>query len=262
MKRSALVSLICCALVSVALAQSAAPGKKLSIESIFAEGGLTGRGPENIQWSPDGSKISYIQRDDSGDHGELLSVNALTGEKGILVSEQKLSSLAPPTNQIKDEREKERVRRYNVAAYLWAPDSQHLLFNSQGQLWLYSLASGTAVQFTSAPDPTGDPKFSPDGARVAYLRKHNLYVRPVVGDSEKQITKDKDENLLDGEVDWVYSEELSVRSNYFWSPNGKDIAYLQMDETRVPSYPIKIGRPSTLNWTRKNIRSPATRIPW
>jgi dipeptidyl-peptidase-4 len=29
-----------------------------------------------------------------------------------------------------------------------------------------------------------------------------------------------------------------VRSNYFWSPDGKDIVFLQMDETAVPSYPI------------------------
>ena len=237
-KRPVLVFLIGCLVISVAAAQTA-PEKKLTIESIFADGGLTGRGPENIQWSPDHSRLSYVQRDDSGDHGELLFFNALTGEKGILVSEQKLSSLAPPVNQIKDEREKERLRRYNVAAYLWAPDSKHLLFNSKGQLWFYSLDSGTAVQFTSAPDPSGDPKFSPDGGRVAYLRKHNLYIRTVSGDSEKQITKDKDENLLDGEVDWVYSEELGVRSNYFWSPSGKEIAYLQMDETRVPSYPIE-----------------------
>ncbi len=130
-----------------------------------------------------------------------------------------------------------------MAAYLWAPDGKHLLFNSQGQLWLYSLENGTAVQFASAPDPGDDPKFSPEGGRVAYVRKHNLYVRSTSGDSEKQLTKDKDENLLDGEVDWVYSEELGVRSNYFWSPDGKEIAYLQMDETRVTSYPIEDWSP-------------------
>jgi Dipeptidyl peptidase IV (DPP IV) N-terminal region len=38
-------------------------------------------------------------------------------------------------------------------------------------------------------------------------------------------------------VDWVYPEELSVRSNYFWSPDGKSIVFLHMDETRVPTYP-------------------------
>jgi dipeptidyl-peptidase 4 len=243
LNRPVLLLLIFCGLSSVAVAQSTAAEKKLTIESIFAEGGLTGRGPENVQWSPDYSKISYVQRDDSGDHGELRFVNALTGEKGTLVSEQKLATLAPPIGNIKDEREKERLRRYNVAAYLWAPDSKHLLFNSHGQLWLYSLESGTAVQFTSASDSSNDPKFSPDGGRVACVRKHNLYVRSTSGDSEKQLTKDKDENLLDGEVDWVYSEELGARSNYFWSPNGKEIAYLQMDETRVPSYPIEDWSP-------------------
>ncbi|HEY1270353.1 MAG TPA: DPP IV N-terminal domain-containing protein, partial [Terriglobales bacterium] len=40
------------------------------------------------------------------------------------------------------------------------------------------------------------------------------------------------------EVDWLYAEELSVRSNYFWSPDGKHILFLQMDETGAPSYPI------------------------
>ena len=29
-----------------------------------------------------------------------------------------------------------------------------------------------------------------------------------------------------------------MRSNYFWSPEGREIIFLQMDETRVPTYPI------------------------
>ncbi len=238
-----LVLLLIACVATLAPAQSGSPDKKLSIESIFAEGGITGRGPENVQWSPDGHSISFIQRDDSGEHGELRSVNALTGEAAVLVSESKLTTLAPPVSEIKNEREKERLRRYNVASYIWAPDGKHLLFDAQSQLWYYSLDNGTAVQLTSATEASGNPKFSPDGTRLAFVRKHNLYVHAVSGDSEKQITKDKDENLLDGEVDWVYAEELGVRSNYFWSPDGKDIAFLQMDETRVPSYPIEDWSP-------------------
>jgi dipeptidyl-peptidase 4 len=210
----------------------------LTIEAIFAEGGISGRAPETIQWSPDNAKFSFIQRDDAGDHGQLWVVDRITGVKTVLVNESRLATLAPPIAKIKDDRERERITRYHVAAYQWAPDSQHLLFDTQGQLWLYDVRSGTAVQFSSAPDPSWDPKFSPDGGRVAYLRKHNLYVQPVSGRAERALTKDKDENLLNGEVDWVYAEELSVRSNYFWSPDGKDIAFLQMDETHVPSYPI------------------------
>jgi dipeptidyl-peptidase 4 len=36
----------------------------------------------------------------------------------------------------------------------------------------------------------------------------------------------------------VYLEELDTRSNYFWSPDSKSIAYLQMMEENVPEYPI------------------------
>jgi dipeptidyl-peptidase-4 len=219
-------------------AQSSSPVKPLTIEAIFAPGGLTGRGPENTEWSPDGTKLSFVERDDEGEHGELWYVDAATGAKKVLVSAAKLASLAPDTNKVKDEREKERRTRYHVAAYLWAPDSKHLIFDSQGQLWIFDLATSTAVQFTSAPDPSGDPKFSPDGSHVSYVRQHNLYVRPASGGGEKQLTKDTGDNLFNGDIDWVYAEELSVRSNYFWSPDSKQIVFLHMDETKVPSYPI------------------------
>jgi dipeptidyl-peptidase 4 len=212
--------------------------KPLTIEDMVAPGGLTGRAPENAQWSPDSTRLSFVQRNDTGERGELWFVDAATGEKKVLVSEGKLGTLAPDVTKIKNEREKERILRYSVAAYHWSPDSKYLLFDALGQLWLYSLESGTAVQFTSSPDPSNDPKFSPDGTRVAYVRKHNLFVQPISGKHAKQLTRDKDENILNGEVDWVYAEELEVRSNYFWSPDGRQIGFLQMDETRVPSYPI------------------------
>ncbi|MGA7168555.1 MAG: alpha/beta fold hydrolase [Candidatus Sulfotelmatobacter sp.] len=225
-------------LVTVGWAQSASPVRPLTIEAIYAPGGLSGRGPETFEWSPDGTKLSFLQRDDEGEHGELWSVDAATGEKKVLVSQAKLASLAPDYNKVKDEREKERLTRYHVAAYLWAPDSKHLIFDSQGQLWMFDLATTTAVQFTSASDPSVDPKFSPDGSHVSYVRKHNLYVRPVNGKDEKQLTKDTKDDLFNGDIDWVYAEELAVRSNYFWSPDSKEIVFLHMDETKVPTYPI------------------------
>ena len=243
MKRQ--ISLVACfallafifGVLSPAGAQTA-PTKPLTIETLYQPGGLTGRGPETVEWSPDGTKLTFVQRDEKGEKGELWYVDATTGEKKVLVSAEKLASLDPDVNKVKNEREKERRTRYRVAAYLWAPDSKHLIFDSQGQLWLYDLGTETAVQFTSAPDPSGDPKFSPDGEHLAYVRKHNLYVRPVSGKDEKQLTKDTGDDLFNGDIDWVYAEELGVRSNYFWSPDSKEIVFLHMDESKVPTYPI------------------------
>jgi dipeptidyl-peptidase-4 len=242
LKRFRLISILVLCLTALSgFAQSSAGNdskKPLTIESIFSEGGLTGRAPEAAQWSPDGKKLSFVQRDDAGEHGELWYVDAATGEKKVLVSAAKLASLAPDANKIKDERERERVTRYHVAAYRWSPDSRYLLFDSQGQLWVYNLENGVAVQFTSSPDPSDDPKFSPDGNHIAYVRKHNLHVQPIEAQDGKRLTDDTDENILNGEVDWVYAEELSVRSNYFWSPDSKEIVFLQMNEKQVPTYPI------------------------
>ena len=232
--------------VTSAPAQTA-PTKPLTIEAMFQPGGLGGRGPETTEWSPDGTKLTFVQRDEKGEKGELWyrgrgdRREEGTGERGE-------AGVPRPGCEQGEERAGEgALTRYHVAAYLWAPDSKHLIFDSQGQLWLYDLATETAVQFTSASDPSGDPKFSPDGGRVAYTRKHNLYVRPVSGKYEKALTKDTGENLFNGDIDWVYAEELGVRSNYFWSPDSKEIVFLHMDETKVPIYPITDWLPTHPN---------------
>jgi dipeptidyl-peptidase 4 len=247
LSRFALLALIPGVVTSTPAKAQTAPTQPLTIETLYQPGGLAGRGPETVEWSPDGTKLTFVQRDGKGEKGELWYVDTSTGEKQVLVSAAKLAALDPDVNKVKNEREKERRTRYHVAAYLWAPDSKHLIFDSQGQLWLYDLGTATAVQFTSASDPSGDPKFSPDGGHVAYWRKHNLYVHPVNGKDEKQLTKDTGDSLFNGDIDWVYAEELGVRSNYFWSPDSREIVFLHMDETKVPTYPITDWLPTHPN---------------
>src|SRR5207248_10850245 len=92
-------------------APAAAPApalKELSIANIFAEGGLTGRAPEAVQWSPDGQRVSYILRDDAGERGELYYVDLGTGKPAVLVAAEKLATREPPASKIKDERKTER----------------------------------------------------------------------------------------------------------------------------------------------------------
>ena len=252
--KSRFAAFVCCVLstsfliaqsVSSPASQESSAKKELTIEEMFQPGGILGRGPEDVKWSPDGSKVSFVQRDDSGEHGALYYVDVTTpGKPAVLVASEKLASLAPPTSAIKDERKKEAAQRYSIGAYHWSPDSKKLLFDSMGQLWLYTLDSGTAVQITSSSDAAVDPKFSPDGNRISYVRKHNLYARPLDGGNERTLTKDGDDNLLNGEVDWLYEEELYTRSNYFWSPDGRQIAFLQMNEKDVPTYPITDWMPT------------------
>ena len=63
-----------------------APTQPLTIETMYQPGGLVGRGPETTEWSPDGTKVTFVQRDDKGEKGELWYVDTTTGDKKVLVS--------------------------------------------------------------------------------------------------------------------------------------------------------------------------------
>ncbi|MBZ5532187.1 MAG: alpha/beta fold hydrolase [Acidobacteriia bacterium] len=223
-------------------ALTAGRAQELTIESIYSSNGFTGRSPDTVRWSPDSRRVSYMVHQQGGEGGvdkaDLFAIDAATGKAAVLVPAEKIASLTPAASTTKDDRARDNRARYGVAGYHWAPDSQHILFDSNGQLWYYNLAAGTATALSAQGDSVGDPKFSSDGKQLAYIRKHNLVVRPVDGAAEKVLTNDSDENVLNGEVDWVYKEELEVRSNYFWSPDSSKIVFLQMNETKVPTYPI------------------------
>ena len=221
-----------------AVAAAAPADNALTIAQIYSPNSITGRPPDTIQWSPDGKKVSYMLHEEASGKADLYYIDAATGKAAVLVPAEKIASLTPAAATTKDDREKDNRARYHVAGYHWAPDSQHILFDANGQLWYYTLATGTAVALSAPKDSVSDPKFSPDGTRLSYVRKHNLVVHPVNGGPEKTLTTGADANILNGEVDWVYAEELDVRSNYFWSPDGKNIVFLQMNETKVPTYPI------------------------
>jgi dipeptidyl-peptidase-4 len=154
------------------------------------------------------------------------------------VSRAKLASLSVASNS---ETGRDHRDRYKMASYLWAPDSAHLLFDPSGRIWLYDLANGKGVEIGVSGKASGDdPKFSPNGEFISFVRDHGLSVVRLRDPGMPATVAAAAPNpaTLNGEVDWVYEEELDVRSNYFWSPDSNRLAYLEMDEAAVPEYPI------------------------
>lgn len=216
-----------------AFAQNTQPSKAFTVADIYREGNLTGKAPEGVTWAPDGARVTYVSEE-----GDLMQVEAATGKASVLVGRVKLASLISTNTPEKD---KDHRSRYNMPGYVWGPDARHLLFDSNGQLWLYDLRNGTGIQVAFSGAASGDdPKFSPDGTVLSFIRDHNVYACQLrkPGTPIASLSINKDSNMLNGQVDWLYLEELGVRSNYFWSPDSRQIAYLQMNETAVPEYPL------------------------
>jgi len=79
--------------------------------------------------------------------------------------------------------------------------------------------------------------FSPDGERVAFVRKNNLFVKSLRFGTERQVTNDGEFNkIINGAPDWVYEEEFEFNRGFEWSPDSKQIAYMKFDEEQVPIY--------------------------
>lgn len=223
---------LCIAISAAAAALGAQQTKPLTIRAIFTDPGFTADAPKGMEWAPDGTRMTYLNGD-----GDLMEADGGTGETSVLVPREKIGSMHSKTAS---EQDLDHRSRYNEASYLWAPDSKHLLFDSNGALFLYSPKDGVGVAVAETGTASGDdPKFAPDGSAVTYVHAHDLYLRRLPYTQQTvRLTRSTEPATLNGEVDWLYLEELDVRSNYFWSPDSKSIAYLQMNEAAVPQYPI------------------------
>jgi dipeptidyl-peptidase-4 len=155
-------------------------------------------------------------------------VDAANGRTSLLVDS---SSLVLPG---------ESRKPVSLSSAVWLPDGRSLLVPSGGGLFVLDVSTGSFRVLTETPQDEEFPEVSPDGRRVAFVRDNDLYVVEVATGHETRLTKTGSDTLLNGRLDWVYEEELAPRSGeaFSWSPDSRSVAYLQLDQTRVPTFPI------------------------
>lgn len=80
-----------------------------------------------------------------------------------------------------------------------------------------------------------------DGSWLAFVRERNVVVVPTRGGAEIAVTTDGGPLRLNGRLDWVYQEEIYGRGTWdamWWSPTQTALAFLRLDETSVPTFPV------------------------
>jgi len=224
-----------------AAARAQSRGEKpelLTVERIYTEPNLNGDLTPGIKWSPDSRRISYLAADRAG--LEIWTMDAASGERKVLVPADVLRKVLAPNSP--EAIQSTGLGRVQADKYMWSPSGDALLFPGCGRIMYLDLNTMTPRTFASESDVAAscieDAKFSPDGKWISFVRDANLWLANVASGEVRRLTAGSSEQILNGQLDWLYPEELGNATAYWWSPDSSKIAYYEMDERRVTHYPI------------------------
>ncbi|MEE1944106.1 S9 family peptidase [Pedobacter sp. KR3-3] len=184
-----------------------------------------GRG--GINWTKDGS--GYYQN--AG--GEIVMITLPKSDRKTVISRELLTAngktIPVRSFQLSDDGTKALI--YTNTKKVWRQDSR-------GDYWVADIANNKLTQI-GKDKPASSlmfAKFSPDGSKVAYVSGHNLYVEDLATGTSKALTTDGTSRMINGTFDWVYEEEFACLDGFRWSPDGKSIAYWQIDATKIKNF--------------------------
>jgi dipeptidyl-peptidase 4 len=204
--------------------------KQLTLEDIWKKGTFASKNVADFEFRNDGKHYTKL------DLNEIKQYDITTGEvDATLLRAQEVKLGSDYDKSIDD--------------YSFSADESKILFsNGTEQIYRRSSRANFYVFDTKTlifQNVFKEAKqryatFSPDGKKIAFESRNNLYFKDLASEKVTQITSDgKANEIINGATDWVYEEEFTIIKGFEWSPDGKKIAYFRFDERAVPEYTLE-----------------------
>ena len=210
------------------------PNPLLSLDRLYGKPEFSAKS-YGVKWLEAGQGYVRLEKSKATKEArDIVRVDPATGKREILVAAKVLIPAG-------------KKKPLAVSGYTFTKDLAKVLIytntrrvwrvHSRGDYWVLDRASGKLHQLGGKEASEATlmfAKFSPaDSNRVAYVREKNVYVEDLATGRIEVLTKRSRDTVINGTFDWVYEEELGLRDGFRWSPDGKRIAYWQMDEEGV-----------------------------
>ncbi|RUO63537.1 S9 family peptidase [Pseudidiomarina insulisalsae] len=212
-----------------------AEGELLTLEKLYTEPTYHAGGVPPTRWLADGSGYTTLEPIAEGEGHDLVRYHPQTQQRDVLISAAELTPKGQSTP-------------LQLADYHWSETGDKLLIftntkrswrtHTLGDYWVFDLQQRTLQQLGAFAEPSTlqFAKFDPQATRVAYVMQNNIYVERLRDGKITQLTTDGSDTIVNGTFDWVNEEEFFLRDGFRWSPDGKEIAYWQLDTEGTPIF--------------------------
>ena len=198
--------------------------------------------PGAARFTPDGKHLTYLFSPEGSLSRDLYTQPIDGGERRMLFTppgggetEENLSE------EEKLRRERMRMRSLGVTSYTWSKRADRVLVPVRGDLYVREGLEGATHHIVQTEgSPAIDARFSPDGQFVAYVRDAEVYVVPALGGASVQVTSGaRGTGKTHGLAEYIAQEEMGRHHGWWWSKDGSEIAFTEVDERHIPVYRIE-----------------------
>ncbi|KAJ1955191.1 Dpp4p, partial [Linderina pennispora] len=217
-------------------------GKKLlTYDNVGKASSLLER--KSVDWiaHPTDRSIDGLYREYLGQTFDILSISNETYKETLATTDQVIKASAGLMDV------------FTIESWTVSADWEYILFNTKSErVWRYGVKATYFIYNTKERTMiplTNDGnnriryvQWAPKGHRLLFVRDNDIYVTDMM--KEIRVTEDGSDDVFNGIADWVYAEEvLATDSASWWSPDGEMLAYLRLDDSKVPLYQYQIFHP-------------------
>ncbi len=228
--------------------------KKFTLEEIWGSPKFSTQSLRMVRWIEGGNKFTYLETDFQRRTTNIMVYDIKSKSKTVLLSSEELKT----SNE---------SAKFQIMNYDFSPDERYILFTgilpargikSGGNIYLYDRQTKEFFQVETNGNVI-NVKFSPDSKKLGYVKNDNLFIYDISNRTEKQLTFDGNGIVINGHFDWVYEEEFSIIDGWLFSPDGKQIAFWQLDQSLVPE--IELQQFDSLYFNSIKMRYPKAGSP-